>query len=156
MSKSVIRTIRKPEDLQHTFLLCRGRSKYPYTITVTDGKEKRSNAQNRLQRQWCNDAEAQGDLTAEEYRGFCKLHFGVGILKAENEQFAIDYDIDLRPLPYETKLRLMMEPFSLPITSKMSVKGKTKYLNEMWDHFSGIGIKLTDPSMLGLDEYWER
>ena len=153
MTKAVIRTINAPGDLQRAFLLCRGRSKYPYTITVTDGKEKRSNAQNRLQRQWCNDAEQQGDQTAEEYRGFCKLHFGIAILKDEDEQFATEYDSDIKPLPYETKLKLMMEPFSLAITSRMSVKGKTKYLDAMWNHFTSIGFQLTDPGLLGLEQY---
>ena len=33
----------------------------------------------------------QGDMTAEEYRGYCKLHFGVAIAK-ENDDWAEAYD----------------------------------------------------------------
>ncbi len=154
--RKVVRTIRRPEDLQPLLMLLRGRSKYPYTVNVIDGKERRSLAQNRLQRQWLNDAEAQGDQTSEEYRGFCKLHFGIAILKSESDDFAQDYDENIKPLPYETKLKLMMEPFSLPITSKMSVKGKTKYLDAIWQHFAGLGIQLTDPAMMGIADCWKR
>jgi len=122
--------------------------KLPLTIEITAGKH-RTNNQNRLQRQWMLDIAAQlPDLTAEEWRGYCKLHFGVPILRAENEAFAKVYDEYLRPLPYETKLATMRVPIDLPVTSKMTTKQKTAYLDQIQRFFSERGVVLTDPEAL--------
>lgn len=88
----------------------------PFTASITDGKH-RTNPQNKLQRTWMLEIAAQlGDRTPEEARGECKLMFGVPILRNENEAFRLEYDAHIKPLPYPTKLALMMEPISLPIT----------------------------------------
>lgn len=48
----------------------------PMTVNIEKGLvKKRSNDQNNLQRLWFNELEQQGDMTAEEYRAYCKLHF---------------------------------------------------------------------------------
>lgn len=117
----------------------------PFTITVTPGK-KRSTDQNRLQRLWINEiAEQRGDITPEEVRGQCKLEIGVPILRAENEVFAEEYDRLIKPLPYETKLGLMMEPFDFGVTRIMTAKQKTKYLDQLHKTWVERGIILTDP-----------
>lgn len=154
-TKPVTRVVRNYNEMRALQSYLGTRNDFPLTVTITQG-EKRSQAQNRLQRQWCNDAASQGDQTAEEYRGFVKLHFGVAILKHESETFAAAYDELIKPLPYETKLRLMMEPHDYPITRDMSVKGKSEFLNQVWDHFTSLGFQLTDPSMIGLECYWTR
>ena len=110
--------------------------------------EKRSADQNRLQRLWLSEAALQGDQTAEEYRGECKLRLGVPILRMENDEFREKYDRIVRPLPYEQKLELMMEPIDFPITRLMDKKQKTKYLDAMYRHFAGLGMRLTDPDGL--------
>lgn len=116
----------------------------PFTATLTDGKH-RTTHQNRLQRQWMVEIAAQlGDRTPEEVRGYCKLHFGIPILR-ENDAFRKDYDNLVRPLPYEAKLKLMMEPFDFGVTRIMSTRQKTEYLDAVHRNFSEQGLVLTNP-----------
>lgn len=143
----VSRVIRTEGDIEALRLLLRAR-KLPVTISVTAG-EHRTTPQNRLQRQWCNDVAQQlGDCTAEDVRAYSKLHFGVPILRAENEAYCAKYDATVRPLPYEMKLRLMAAPFDLAVTREMTVKQLTAYLDAMSRHWSGMGVRLTDPEAL--------
>jgi hypothetical protein len=121
-----------------------GQRNLPLTVSIIQGAP-RSIEQNKLQRLWLNEAAEQGDQTAEEYRGYCKLHFGVPILRAENEQFREAYDRVVRPLSYEAKLQIMMVPLDLPVTRLMTTKQKTQYLDAIYRHFTGLGFALTEP-----------
>lgn len=119
--------------------------KRPFTVTIAKGK-KRSAEQNRLQRLWVNEvSEALGDQTPEEVRGFCKLTEGVPLLRAENEEFREKYDRLIKPLPYETKLELMMEPMDFPITRLMTTDQKARYLDRINMLWASRGIILTQP-----------
>ena len=118
-------------------------------VEISDGKS-RTNAQNRLQRQWGNDLESQGDMKAEEYRAHNKLHFGVPILRANNEKFRLQYDEVVKPLPYEAKLKLMMEPIDFPVTRLMSVSDFKQYLDQVYVFWTGEDFHLTDPSTQGM------
>lgn len=120
----------------------------PLTVSLTTGG-KRSLRQNKLQRLWLKEiAEQLGDQSPEEVRGYCKLTIGVPILRAENDTFRERYDAIVRPLPYEQKLALMMEPLDFPITRLMTTKQATAYLDGVHRHFSDKGIVLTDPGDL--------
>lgn len=122
--------------------------KLPFASSITDGKH-RTNDQNRLQRQWIMEISAQlGDQTPEEVRGYCKLHFGVPILRNENNVFKAEYDAVIMPLPYEHKLKLMMVPFDFGVTRIMTTRQKTAYLNDVHRHFSEQGLILTNPEDL--------
>jgi len=117
----------------------------PFTASITDGKH-RTNDQNSLQRKWVLEISAQlGDRTPEEVRGYCKLHFGVPILRNENDVFKAEYDAVIMPLPYEHKLKLMMVPFDFGVTRIMTTRQKTDYLNAVHHHFSEQGLILTNP-----------
>ena len=117
----------------------------PFTVTVTKGKH-RTVHQNRLQRLWCNEiAEQAGDQNPEQIRGYCKLTIGVPMLRAENEAFCAAYDANVKDLPYERKMALMMEPLDFPVTRLMTTKQKTKYLDEMYRHWAEQGMVLTIP-----------
>lgn len=117
----------------------------PLTVSIMEG-EHRSTAQNRLQRKWCHEvAEQLGDRTPEEVRGYSKLHLGIPILREEDAVFRAEYDAIIRPLPYEAKLRLMMEPFDFGVTRQMTTKQKTAYLDAMFRHWSEFGVQLTRP-----------
>ena len=120
----------------------------PMVVSVSKGG-KRTVKQNRLQRQWLHEiAEQLGDQTPEEVRGYCKLTIGVPILRAEHEDFRERYDAIVRPLPYEQKLALMMEPLDFPVSRLMTTKQATAYLDGIHLHFSERGIALTDPGDL--------
>jgi hypothetical protein len=117
----------------------------PFTLTLTSGKH-RTTAQNKLQRLWMNEiAEQKGDMTPEYVRGYCKLTIGVPILRAENEAFREKYDAVVKPLSYEQKIAIMMEPLNMPVTSIMNTAQKTAYLDGIIRHFGEQGIVLTMP-----------
>lgn len=122
----------------------------PFTMSVTAGKH-RTTHQNRLQRLWCQEvAEQTGEYTAEEVRGYNKLRFGVPILRRDDDAFRAAYDANVRPLPYETKMALMMEPLSWPVTSLMTVKQKTEFLDTVHRHWTTErGVELTNPEDQG-------
>lgn len=118
------------------------------TVYVEFGKieDNRSIAQNKTQFLWYKEAAEQDENnTAESHRAYCKLHFGVPILRSENEEFRSTYDKIIRPLSYEDKIELMSPPIDLPVTSLMTIAQFSRYLNEIWNHFTSIGIFLTDP-----------
>jgi len=135
--------VRTEQEREQVIKIIRGRD-LPFTAELTKGLP-RSLLQNNLQRKWVQEAAAQGDCEAEYYRGYCKLHFGVAIMKHESPEWAEKYDRIIRPLPYEVKLEMMMVPFDFPVTRAMSMKGKKKYLDQMYDYFTGKGFTLTDP-----------
>ena len=138
------RTITNDYEHRQLIKLLQGR-KRPFSVEIIDGR-KRSVEQNRLQRLWIKEAAEQlGDRTQEELRGWCKLHHGVPILRAENEQFREAYDRVIRPLPYEAKLAAMMVPLDMPVTRIMTVQQKTQYLEAIERHFLEQGIVLTIP-----------
>ena len=117
----------------------------PCTVTIKKGGD-RTLSQNRLQRLFLNEISEQlGDRTPEEVRGYCKLTIGVPILRQENDAFREKYDRIIRPMPYEDKLELMMEPIDFPVTRLMNTKQHAKYLDEIQRHFAAQGVILTQP-----------
>jgi hypothetical protein len=117
----------------------------PFTSTLTDGKH-RTTDQNKLQRLWTMEiAQQLGDQTPEQVRGYCKLAFGVPILRAENDAFRASYDEIVKPLPYEMKIKLMMEPFDFGVTRIMSTRQKSSYLDALHAYYSEQGVVLTNP-----------
>lgn len=156
MSKKIKRWV-KTEDDQGLLMAFIGNMELPFTVTIEKGLiAKRSTDQNRLQRLWINEAEQQGDMTAEEYRAYCKLHFGVPMLRNENDTFAELYDSKIRdrvpPYSYEQKLEFMAIPWDMHVTRLMTIKQHDKYLNMMHNHFTSLGMILTIPN----DIDWEQ
>ncbi len=136
------RVITTEADRQGLMRFLQGRD-LPFTAEVVKGK-RRSVEQNRLQRRLINEIAEQIGETTEEVRALCKLTIGVPILRAENELFCLKYDEIIRPLPYETKLAMMMEPFDFPITRIMTTAQKTRYLDEIQRHFAAQGVVFQD------------
>ena len=119
--------------------------KLPFTGSMVSGKS-RSWLQNKLQRKWCDEiAEQLGDQTSEEWRGYCKLRFGVPIRRRDDAEFCEAYDKHIKHLPYETKIALMMLPIDFPVTRDMKTGQKTEYLDAVLRHFSEQGVILTIP-----------
>ena len=66
MSKKIKRWV-KNEDDQALLMAFIGNMELPFTVTIEKGLiAKRSTDQNRLQRLWINEAEQQGDMTAQK------------------------------------------------------------------------------------------
>ena len=120
-------------------------------IIVRKRSKRRTIDQNRLQRKWCSEAAAQGDMTAEEYRGQMKLHHGVPILRESNEEFREKYDRLIKGRLYEEKLEFMQEPIDFPVTRLMDKAQKKRYLDAIYVDLTGRGFRLTDPNLQGID-----
>jgi hypothetical protein len=142
--------IRYVETEYDRTMLIRYVEQHPLPLSVDIQKERhRTTRQNRLQRQWMNDiaGQTQGH-DAEYWRGYCKLHFGVPIMRAVSEAFQAIYDEVIRPLPYEHKLKIMCVPIDLAVTRDMNSKQMTAYLDAVQQHFAEQGIVLTDPEAM--------
>jgi len=72
----------------------------------------------------------------------CKLHYGVGIRKAIDQEFADLYDAAIKPQPYELKLLLMD---SLRVTSTFSKEVASEYIDAIIEAYSTSGIHLSRP-----------
>lgn len=118
--------------------------KRPCTLVIADGI-KRTKKQNDLSFKWYQEADQQLGQESGTSRAYCKLHFGVGIVKAADPDFAKKYDRVIRPLPYEAKLELMLPPLELPVTSLMKKAQKIEYLNMVDRHLTSLGVILTIP-----------
>ena len=137
------RIIRTPSDLEAYIATLRS-LKLPLTVQHKQGAD-RSLDQNHLQFLWANEfAAAMGDRTGEEVRLDWKLRHGVPILRAEDEGFRSTYDANLKGLPYAEKLRLMA---LIPVTSLMTVKQMTAYLDTVQREALAQGVRLTDPEV---------
>lgn len=121
-----------------------------WIVTIEERGKSRSLEQNRLQQLWHLEAAQQlRDEDAEDKRAYCKLHFGVPILRAESETFRAEYDRVVRPLDYATKLALMKTPFDFPVSRLMTVKQTTQFLDAVYQHYTSQGVRLSHPDDLG-------
>lgn len=144
------KVIREPGHIDALSIILGGR-KLPLTVTWAQGAT-RSAAQNRLAQRWFQDIATQlGDRTHEEVRAECKLTIGVPILRAENEAFRLSYDRTMKHLPYEEKLAAIIA-FDLPVTRLMTTKQMTEFMGQMQRHWSGQGVRLTDPESLKYEQ----
>lgn len=112
------------------------------TLTVELVPEKRSVDQNALIYALYQEVAAQKeDESITDIRRMCKLHFGVPILRAANEEFRYVYDHAIKPLDYEFKLRAMDW---LPVTSKMNKTQAGDFINAVIREFASQGIFIED------------
>lgn len=114
-----------------------------FTLTFKFGKG-RSLDQNAISHAWYE--QVARELREDDARGvkrFCKLHFGIGILRAEDEEFRESYDAVIKHhLSYEQKLVAMD---MLPVTSRMTTKQISQYMQDMQDHYRMKGVCLEFP-----------
>ena len=135
------RIIRTTSDLEAYIATLRA-LKLPLTVQHKQGAD-RSLDQNHLQFLWANEfAAAMGDRTGAEVRHDWKLRHGVPILRAEDEGFRASYDKSLKGLSFAEKLALMEY---IPVTSLMTVKQMTAYLDAVQREALSQGVRLTDP-----------
>lgn len=136
------RSVRNEDDLRLLVQFLKNR-KRPFHVEIKDGR-KRSVEQNSLQHLWISEAAIQLEQSVEELRAFCKLRYGVPILRRDSEKFRGTYDRLIKPLSYEDKIEAMIR-FDWPVTRLMSVAQKTEYLTEVENCFLEQGCVLTRP-----------
>lgn len=127
--------------LQHVSLL-RLSGQRPLFQQVDESRSTDQNAMfYALYRDIAHQAEDQTDL---DIRRFCKLHFGVPILRRDSEKFRERYDQTIKTnLTYEQKL-LSMD--ILDVTSLMGKKQGSEYIDTIVREYSQLGFALAHPS----------
>lgn len=88
-----------------------------------------------------------GDL--EDARRYCKLHFGVVIMRKECVDFRRGWSQMFLNLPYETKLELMgpcamFGPDGFPVTRLFNRAQGIAYTNQIVDEFRAKGVFFDD------------
>lgn len=115
-------------------------SRAPEGWMVEIKPKRRSRAQNAFSHAWYEEiAQALPEDDALGWKCYCKLHHGVPILRAEDDEFREAYDGAIKGLTYEQKL-LAMRVF--PVTSRMNVRQLTKYADAVREDFGARGISL--------------
>lgn len=113
-------------------------------LTAKVGKA-RSLDQNAISHTWYEQiARELREDDALGWKCYCKLHHGVPILRAEDEEFREAYDTVIKPLSYEKKLIAMRH---WPVTSIMTKPQLSKYLEAMQADFAQRGVFLTFPEV---------
>jgi len=111
-------------------------------VNIKSGKD-RSTDQNSISHAWYEQlARELKDEDALGWKSFCKLNFGVPILRAEDAEFRAVYDEAIKPLSYEKKIKVMAY---FPVTSIMTKSQLSKYLETMRTHFIGANVLLEFP-----------
>lgn len=91
-------------------------------------------------------AKQKGDETFEDIRRMCKLFFGVPILRRDDTGFRDLYDTKVKhDFTHEEKLQLMG---ILDVSSKMTKKQGTEYIDAILDYWTEKGLALADPRQL--------
>lgn len=133
-SDSLQRAIGDLRDLwnRHKFL----------RVSVKAGKD-RSIPQNAITHVWYEQiARELREDDALGWKCYCKLHHGVPILRAEDDEFRTTYDSVIKPLTYEQKLMAMR---CWPVTSIMTKEQLSKYAEAVQADFSKRGVVLEFP-----------
>ena len=120
-------------------------------VVVGAAKNSRSLQQNNLQYTWHMEASEQGDCTASEYRAYCKAHFGIPILFESNPDFRDKFKKITIGMNYEQKMLLMTPPVDFPITSLMTVKQHSEYLDKVYVFYTSKGFRLSLPTNSSLN-----
>lgn len=76
------------------------------------------------------------------WKCYCKLHHGVPILRAEDEEFREVYDGAIKGLSYEQKLAVMK---FFPVTSRMTRDQLSRYAQLVQADFRARGVLLEFP-----------
>lgn len=112
------------------------------TLTVKRGKP-RSLSQNDISHAWYEQLATE--LRERDALGFkceAKLLCGVPILRAEDADFRAFYDASLKWRAYEEKVEAMK---FVPVTSLMTTKQLTAYLEAMQSTYAKRGVVLAFP-----------
>ena len=72
------------------------------------------------------------EYDANGWKRFCKLHFGVPILRAEDDEFRTFYDLAIKRLTYEQKIQAMDH---ISVSSLMTNQQFKKFCDAMQEHF---------------------
>jgi len=135
-------TLNTPEQLQSFNENIRAQQAQGKKVRVKFVSDDKTQYQNAMQWALYRDIAAQRpDMSVNQVQAYCKLHFGVGILKAADPEFAQYYDAHFKGLTYEQKIALMTY---LDITSRpeFAKEQMSQYLDEIVAYWGSQGVAL--------------
>lgn len=107
--------------------------------------QSRSLDQNAISHAWYEQLAVElREDDAIGWKCYCKLHHGVPIMRAEDDDFRECYDRTLKALAYEQKLSVMK---FFPVTSLMSKQQLSKYLEAIQADFRSKDVLLEFPEV---------
>lgn len=136
------RVVKNADDLTLLTVYLEQR-KRPFTVDITDGRD-RSSEQNRLSQKWYAEIAEQTGEAREDVRARCKLEIGVPIMRSGSDKFRATYDRLIRPLDYADKLELIRDT-DMPVTRLMNVGQMTEFMDAVFQRHAEFGIALTVP-----------
>jgi len=111
-------------------------------VTVRDS-DNRSVDQNALSHAWYEQVSNElAQESALDVKCEAKLHCGVPILRADDEDFRQAYDVAIKGLTYEQKLEAMK---FWPVTSLMTKRQLGLYLEAVQSYYLKRGVVLEFP-----------
>lgn len=113
-------------------------------VNIKAGVDRSIN-QNSISHAWYNDIALQIADTAENVKCECKLRWGVPILCAEDEDFMEFYEASLKHLTYAQQLNAMR---FVPVTSLMTKKQLTRYLEHVQQEYAKQGVVVSFPDQM--------
>lgn len=137
--------INSAESLQSVFGELRAQyERYKFLRVSSKAGVSRSIPQNAVTHVWYG--QIARELREDDELGwkcYCKLHHGVPILRAEDDEFRETYDGAIKGLSYEQKLKVMR---LFPVTSLMTKEQLSKYAEAVQADFARRGVRLEFPA----------
>lgn len=132
----LIQNLRQVKDvMKEMYHHIETRDDFPISIKIEKYKHPRSLDQNDMINAMYRDiAESTGEGVVDVRRK-CKLHYGVPILRAHDEEFRRVYDKIVKPHTYPDKLEIMDY---LPVTSRMKKPQATEYIDTVQRENAGV------------------
>ena len=139
------RVIRTPED-RLRWDAFQNNAVLPYTVTFSAGAG-RTLSQNGLLHMWFGElARQMEDQTATTIKGECHRKYGLTI-RMQDEKFAYVWNRSGAHLTYEQQCKFLASGV-LNVSSAMTAKELTGYMDEMGRDYRQQGFTLTDPELL--------
>ena len=95
--------------------------------------KRRSLPQNAISHKWYAELAAQGDMTFDEYKTYCKYKFGLSIMLEGDDIQKASFQRVMKSISYEDRLAIVSK---MSVTSTFKKVEMTKYLDEIQRHFS--------------------
>jgi len=120
-------------------------------VHISEAKEHRTDAQNRLIHKWFSDIEKEGAGSSfADIKADCNLTYGVPILTRDNPDWSAAFGYIFGALNRPAQIKAL-RVLKVPVTSQMGVKQLTEYMDQMQRDYAEGGIHLTDPEAMKYD-----
>jgi hypothetical protein len=139
----VKRIVYSLDDLKELFGKLK-EAKTPFLVEVTE-KQSRSQQQNSLMWQWAGDVSDQTGYSPAEVQARWKAKFGIPILSEDEKYRALYERIPWREGSHDDIMRMIEY---LPVTSEMTTKQMTQFLDRVHEYHVGKQHILTDPEKM--------